>query len=177
MGFSPFELNRIAARASVPEPKYARQPIGPDYGRMIHWDLRSTDRLHALSATSFLPAFVQAAQEYRCKASILHAFGVVLATGLRSLVEERLNAPSIESFAFDSAPTGCSLYVEVAASRGMSDRLRNIFLRKRGDRWFFTSLFRILLMVAPVDVRLLRERSSGATPGMPKARRKNPSVS
>jgi len=31
-----FELNRIAARASVMEPQHARQPIRPDYGCMIH---------------------------------------------------------------------------------------------------------------------------------------------
>jgi len=31
-----FEMDRVATRAGAPEPQHARQPIRPDYGRMIH---------------------------------------------------------------------------------------------------------------------------------------------
>ena len=97
---------------------------------------------------SFPTALVQAAQEYQCKASNRHAFGVVLATALCSPVEERLSGPSIESFVRDHASADCSRGKAVA-SAAKSVRFGNILLRKRGDKWFFTSL-----IAAPVPYLL-----------------------
>jgi hypothetical protein len=79
----------------------------------------------------FPTAFVQAAQECQCKASILHAFGVVLATALCSPVEERLSGPSIESFVRDPASADCSRG-EVVAFGGEIGSVREYLVAEAG---------------------------------------------
>jgi hypothetical protein len=75
---------------------------------------------------------------------------VTIAIGFRPLVEERSGASSIEAFAFGSAPANSSCETP-AASGWVLGSHKCIFVRKRGDKWFFTSLCLTLLIAAPVD--------------------------
>ena len=157
-------MSRFAARANAPEPKYAREPIRPDFGRMIHRDDPLSAERFPCVAAEFLdpePSF-RLRRNIDAKRQSWMMLGF-MRVGVRPLDQERLSAICVEWFAFDSAPMSPSCR-EVVASGGMSGQLRNIFLRKRGYGWFFRSLTRILPMTAPVEVCLLRVRSSGATP-------------
>jgi hypothetical protein len=91
------------------------------------------------------------------------------------LIEERLSGLSIDSFFVGPESAGFSCE-EPPPSGSKLGWHRSILERKRGDRWFFTSLFLMLLIRAPVVRVHSWKMSSGAESGMLKARTEKRSV-
>lgn len=152
MRLTPLELDRVAAGTGAPEPQHARQPIRPHDVRMIHCEPSICETTARMAAQ--LP-FPEPGFRMRCDwsaASIPYALGVTTKMGFPSPGEERFSASLVESFAVGSAPAGSSPAKPVASGR-VPGWHKCIFVLKRGDKWFFTSLCLMLLIRAPV-VRL-----------------------
>lgn len=90
----------------------------------------------------------------------------------RPLVEERLSGLSIDSFFVGPELAGCSCEEPPPSGSGLGWH-RCILGRKWAGRRFFTSLFLMLLIRAPVVRVHSRKMSSGAKSGMLKARAEN----